>query len=295
VQPEARKLELRMALDAARTPPQLADWLAHFRLEAAGASALESTLAGIGLDGGDGGGGRVATSRMRPLRVSRYHTAVENNIQVRVVLIFQVSAMFVLRRLLCRSCAYRLHRGVVCLTQSVVLPHRVLRDAPRRRCWTVYVARGARTAADAARAAAQVLARRLTIATERYAESVETISQVQPLGIPSDEAAAELGDPVAVARAWVEDEMTGTMLYAIDDDEEKAAVALQTAAHLLVQARLSLWQGCTMAACSQPRVAQAAQTCNGCHVVDLCSAVLWGMVHSSIPPAQRRRHRAIKL
>jgi hypothetical protein len=74
VQASDAQIELVESLEAARTALQLEDWTAHFQLVTASHAALESQIGGLHLDAAP------MPKHMRPLKVSRYHTALENGI-----------------------------------------------------------------------------------------------------------------------------------------------------------------------------------------------------------------------
>ena len=91
------------------------------------------------------------------------------------------------------------------------------------------------------------LAHQLASPTERFAESVDTISEENPTGIPLDEPAGNLQEPEEVVKTFLEQADVGMMLFAITDDAEKSRAALQSAAHVLVQARNSPVTSCQSA------------------------------------------------
>lgn len=66
--------ELLETLDAARSMRALDDWASRFQLVSQGHAALERGLRGLGLDA------PPAPRHARPLKQSRYHTAIENGI-----------------------------------------------------------------------------------------------------------------------------------------------------------------------------------------------------------------------
>jgi hypothetical protein len=66
--------DLRETLEATRSAVQLEDWTAHFQLITASHAALESQIGHLNLDA------TPMPSHMRPLKVTRYRTAMENGI-----------------------------------------------------------------------------------------------------------------------------------------------------------------------------------------------------------------------
>jgi hypothetical protein len=79
------------------------------------------------------------------------------------------------------------------------------------------------------------LAKQLAIATERFAESVATISKTNPLGIPISGTVGTLADPTEVARGFLHNEYTGTMLSMAADEGDQVKVLVDTAAYMLEQ------------------------------------------------------------